>query len=341
MPAAAEPIRIATFNTELARDGPGLFLRDILADEAPDILAAADLIAASGADIILLQGIDYDHDQHGLAAFRDTVGRLGADYPHVFSAMPNAGVRSGQDLDGDGYSDDARDAHGFGWFAGQGGMAVLSRWPVTMRHDFTHLLWADLPNNSLLKTDPAHKERRLSSVVHWVLEVSPAPGPTLTLLAWHGTPPVFDGPEDLNGRRNEDETRLWRAYLDGALGGSPPKAHFVLAGTANADPLDGEGLKTGITQLLTDARLQDPRPKSARGSRAAAEQGKANRFHRGDPAHDTADWPDRDAGPGNLRVDYILPSADWTIIDAGILWPETPGQEASRHGLVWVDLTPR
>ena len=73
----------------------------------------------------------------------------------------------------------------------------------------------------------------------------------------------------------------------------------------------------------------------------------ANPGHRGDPALDTADWRE-DGGPGNLRADYVLPSADFRILDAGVFWPapEDPkagllGSErdgATRHRLVWVDL---
>ena len=38
-----------------------------------------------------------------------------------------------------------------------------------------------------------------------------------------------------------------------------------------------------------------------------------------------------------MRVDYILPSRDWQIVDAGVHWAK--GDVASRHALVWVDLT--
>jgi len=40
----------------------------------------------------------------------------------------------------------------------------------------------------------------------------------------------------------------------------------------------------------------------------------------------------------------VLPSADWSVADAGVFWPapDTPGHTealaASRHRLVWVDL---
>jgi hypothetical protein len=68
-----------------------------------------------------------------------------------------------------------------------------------------------------------------------------------------------------------------------------------------------------------------------------------NAAHRGDPARDTADWPDDFGAPGNLRVDYVLPSSDWRILGAGVWWPEA-GEEAevasaaSRHRMVWVDV---
>ena len=77
------------------------------------------------------------------------------------------------------------------------------------------------------------------------------------------------------------------------------------------------------------------------GARLAAD---AN--HRGDPALDTADWPDD--GPGNLRVSYVLPSTTFTVTRAGVFWPAAgdpraallggEGLAAGPHHLVWVDL---
>jgi len=83
--------------------------------------------------------------------------------------------------------------------------------------------------------------------------------------------------------------------------------------------------------LLADRRLQDPAPRSAYGLRAF------NPDHSGDPALDTADWSD--PVPGNLRVDYVLPSAGLTIVGSGVVWPQEADRvAASHHGLVWVDL---
>jgi hypothetical protein len=57
---------------------------------------------------------------------------------------------------------------------------------------------------------------------------------------------------------------------------------------------------------------------------------------------DTADWTD--PFPGNMRVDYVLPSMEWTILDSGVIWPSSDDtlagitETASRHHLVWVDI---
>ena len=51
------------------------------------------------------------------------------------------------------------------------------------------------------------------------------------------------------------------------------------------------------------------------------------------PGTRIVDW----SQTGPMRVDYILPSRDWQVLDAGLIWPE--GEDASRHALVWVDLT--
>lgn len=335
-------IRIATYNTELSRDGPGLFLRDILKREAPDIEAATRLIAEARADVIVLQGVDYDLGLVALSALRDRIGEAGVVYPHLFAGRPNSGIALKIDIDGDGRRDGARDAQGYGRFAGAGGMAVLSRWPVTLAADHSEFLWRDLTAGLIAPNDAAHRVQRLSSVAHWTLEVTPEDSQPVTLMTFHATPPVFDGPEDRNGRRNHDEAAFWLQLLDGALKIAPPEVRFVLLGVANLDPVDGEGRPEALQALLSHPKLQDPKPASARARLAAQDERGVNSNHRGDPALDTANWRD-DPGPGNLRVDYVLPSADWTITGSGVLWGEPIARDGEvqppmRHGLVWVDL---
>ena len=328
----ADTLRIATFHTELSRKGPGLLLRDIL-DGDPQAEAVAEVVAHAAPDVLILQGIDYDHGQAALSALRDLIEAEGMAYPHIFSLRPNSGMASGHDLDGDGRLGEPEDAQGYGWFAGEGGMAILSRHPVDLAgvQDFSDLLWKDLPG--AIPDEGMNAEvQRLSSVGHWAVPITIGDR-RLTLLTFHATPPVFDGPEDRNGRRNHDEIRFWQLYLDGAFGAAPTQ-RFVIAGDANLDPFDSDGRQEAIRALLADPRLQDPMPRSA-GAAMAADQG-----HAGPDAADTVDWD----GPGRLRVDYVLPSADWTVAASGVVWP-APGAEgheaaltASRHRLVWVDL---
>ena len=60
---------------------------------------------------------------------------------------------------------------------------------------------------------------------------------------------------------------------------------------------------------------------------------------------DTADFPEADdpvkPGPGNLRLSYVLPDARMRVTGAGVYWPEKAitVAAASRHRLVWVDVT--
>jgi len=303
------------------------------------VRTAAETIVSAAPDILVLTGFDFDHDGHALAAFAAVLGRMGIDFPHRFAKPPNTGLQTGRDLDGDGRIGGARDAQGYGAFAGQAGMVILSRHPIdaARARDFSGLLWADLPG-SLGAEDPASDIQRLSTTGHWEVPIDLPDGARILVLAYYATPPVFDGPEDRNGRRNHDETAFWTALIDGRLTLPPPDAPFVIAGDANLDPLDGDGRGAAMATLLAHPRIIDPQPGSPEGAVRAARDGGVNRTHRGDPSLDTADWLDGPGAPGNLRVDYVLPSSDWQAVDAGTLWPADGS--GLRHALVWVDLRP-
>lgn len=334
-------LRIATFATELERDGPGLLLRDIRKGKDPQVIAVARVVADAQPDILVLQGIDFDHNNQALKALRDVIEVHGWEMAHVFAAMPNSGVSTRVDMDGDGRRGQPRDAQGYGEFLGQGGMAILSRHPIRYDtvQDFSQLLWRDIPNASLPITEAgpfpsqdALEIQRLSSVSHWVIPIL-VEERVLNIMTFHATAPVFDGPEDRNGHRNHDEIVFWLRYLDGAMG-DIPTGSFVLAGNANLDPVDGEGRKSAINMLLADPRFQDPAPARA----GDPEQGVG---HQGDPKLDTAAWPE--PIPGHLRVSYVLPSRDLSVRGSGVFWPNSgPMAEtvsvASRHRLIWVDL---
>lgn len=336
-------LRIATYNVQMSRRGPGILLRDILRGKDPRIAAAAGVIAHVAPDILLLTGFDWDLRLAALGAFRDRLGAAGVRYEHMLSLRPNTGMATGLDLDRDGRTGGARDAQGFGRYPGEGGMAILSRYPFAPElRDFSAFLWKDLPGNLIppgYYPDEVLEVLRLPTTGHWDVGVKLG-GREIRLLSYLASPPVFDGPEDRNGRRNSDETRFWQLYLDGQIAGGPPPGPFVIIGDANLDPEDGDGRGDAMRDLLARPDLQDPLPQSAGGAAAATAQGGPNAAHRGPPSLDTADWSE-EKGPGNLRVDYVLPSRAFKVLDAGVFWPATAGsgaQEASRHRLVWVDV---
>ena len=289
-------------------------LEDLLsARPDPQIEAVLAGVVALRADVLLLTGIDHDTNLVALTALADRLAAAGAPYPYRFATAPNAGVPTGLDLDGDGRLGAPRDAMGYGAFRGQGGMALLSRLPLGPATDYSGFLWADLPGASLPPdmTEAARKMQRLSSVNHWQVPVLLPGGGQLAVLGFAATPPVFDGPEDRNGRRNHDEAAFWLRLLEGALPYPPPKGPFVLMGDANLDPADGDGRPEALRALLAGPHLQDPRP---RGSSDRQEPD-----HKGDAALDTAYYDPATGGPGGLRVDYVLPSAGLRVLGAGVL----------------------
>lgn len=293
------------------------------------------MIVALDADLLILTGFDGDARRHALTAFARSLQRAGQPYPHLYAPQGNAGVPTGFDADADGRPNEAADAQGWGRFPGSGGLAVLSRFPLRedQVQDHSAFLWRDLPQALLPPdTDPGLAAvQRLSSHAHVILPVDIGTA-RLSLLLWHATPPAFDGPEDRNGRRNHDEAAFWLHLLDGALPIAPPQGLVLLAGTANLDPLDGDGRPEALQSLLTHPALQDPAP---RGTHGRAEPG-----HAGDPALDTALYDDL----GGLRLSFLLPDSRLTLRAAGVLWPPPddplalPLATASHHHPLWVDI---
>jgi hypothetical protein len=379
----------------------------------------AEVIQKVNADVLLVNEFDFDrngvptadsiasplgYSSQAAKLFQDNflsvshggaaTGRSAAapiSYAYRHTPNTNTGLASGLDLDNNGSIGGGNDAFGFGNFGGQFGFTIYSKHEIVNVRSFQTFLWKDMPGN-LLTNDPtagannlanfySPQERnalRLSSKNHVdvTLRIN---GQLVHFLTAHPTPPVFDGAEDRNGKRNHDEIRFWRDYIHGAsyiyddagsFGGLAAGSHFVIAGDYNADLCDGDSYKApcvardqpglgpnAIGQLLLDPRVNASfAPASAGGVVAAAASGNANLAHLQDAALDTADF--NDAAPGNLRVDYVLPSAtaDMQVTGSGVFWP-TPsdadyalvgsfgnqalyaGFPTSDHKALWVDVT--
>jgi 3-phytase/alkaline phosphatase D len=368
-------VRFATFNASLNRNEEGQLVQDLTTPDNAQAQTIAEIIQRTRPDVLLIN--EFDFVAEGLAAelFQEnylSISQNGARpifYPYHFVAPSNTGIPSGFDLDNDGSIGGPNDAFGFGFFPGQFGMAVYSKFPIDAENvrTFQLFLWKDMPG-ALLPDDPSTPEPadwysedelavfRLSSKSHWDVPIL-IHGNTVHLLASHPTPPVFDGPEDRNGTRNHDEIRFWADYLlparsayiyddQGQSGGLARGELFVIVGDMNADPFDGDSVP-GAAQQLLDHPLVNTKatPSSAGAVEQSFLQGGVNLTHIGNPAFDTADFAEP---PGNLRVDYVLPHKSLNITDAAVFWPTSTDPlfplvgtfpfPSSDHRLVWIDV---
>ncbi len=373
----ATSVRFASFNAYLNRPEAGQLSADLLAGD-PQARSVAEIIQRVRPDVLLINEFDLDQASQNSSAAIDPValflrnylsvsqsGHPPIDYDFAFYSGVNTGVASGMDLDNDGRNDGPADAYGYGQFPGQYGMLLLSRFPIDSNavRTFQHLPWLAMPGNLLPQPFYSQDEAAvlpLSSKSHWDIPLI-VRDKVVHVLAAHPTPPVFDGPEDRNGRRNFDEIRLWSDYIwsgsrasyivddAGQQGGLKGRSRFVIMGDYNADPNDGDSRAGAIAQLLDHPRVNSGRPPGSQGGRLeAVREGQRNAEHVGDPVFDTVDI---DAGrAGNLRIDYVLPSKRGLRIRCGgVFWParDEEGRNlvgdgdpivSSDHRLVWQDL---
>ncbi|XZE45518.1 endonuclease/exonuclease/phosphatase family protein [Pirellulaceae bacterium SH467] len=369
-------VRIATFNMALNRKAPGELLKGLEAGDAQAKKIAA-IVQWVSPDLLLANEVDYDGGKSATLLREEYLNnesiltkrhRPHQPYLYQFVAPVNTGVPSGVDLNTDGTTDGPDDAWGYGAFPGQYGMVIFSRYPIQTEAVMTYqkFLWRDLPdalrpgvgdrNTDAWKphyADDVWNQLRLSSKSHWLVPVSIG-SKRIQILAAHPTPPVFDGPEDRNGCRNHDEIRFLHdiaANADylvddlGRSGGATASDPFVILGDLNADPTDGSGTASAIQQLLGSPLIQSEFvPSSRGGAEASSIQKRANVGQKGNPQYDTGDFNDRE--PGNLRVDFVLPSRSLRITGGGVFWPtveemkslEVDIKDASDHHLVWLDV---
>ncbi len=345
--AQGKEIRVATYNVafDFARERElAAALRDGTNAHAKKV---AEVVQIIQPDVLLLNEFDFDEFGTGATRMNDKFfnvsqgeGRVAQNYPYRYVSISNTGIHSGFDLDNldgvvstPGTTQYGGDAYGFGEFPGKYGMAVFSKYPIDLENvkTFEKVLWKDQPNNLLPRTFYSSEEQavfRLSSKSHWDLPIL-VDNRVFHFLVSHPTPPVFDGPEDRNGKRNHDEIKLWADYLtqgenDYLGGGLQEGSRFVIAGDQNADPLRGDSVNQAIQQLLKHPKVNASFTPERTGAAALAAK------------NDTAQF--------NLRVDYVLPSKTGFEIQGGaVFWPSS-GQDGadlvtvSDHRLVYLDL---
>ncbi len=366
-------LRIATFNVSMEAlnylpsgsdkntTASSNALAQALEQDHQQIKNIAEIIQRVNPDVILLNEFDGNDSSHqslkkflGQYLAKSQHGQTGLNYPYFYQGPVNTGVASGYDLNNDNKKGELpNDAYGYGLYSGHFAMALLSKYPINEEKIRTFQLfkWRDMPN-ALKPLDPesnipwyseqAWKNFRLSSKSHWDIPLN-INGNELHILASHPTPPVFDGPEDRNGKRNHDEIRFWADYLtpntagyiyddNNHFGGLATDKAFVILGDLNADAIDGNAIKSGIKSLTQHPRVMDPKPSSVGG--------KVHRKENPNAQYHTAFW--------GMRADYVLPAkAQLNVLGSGIFWPTENEPEfrlikgraaSSDHRLVWVDI---
>jgi endonuclease/exonuclease/phosphatase family metal-dependent hydrolase len=370
--ASEQSLRVATFNVsieatnylsrkEIAYDpSRSKIVKDLLDDgDHSQIKNIAEIIQRTRPDVVLLNEFDYIADpKQGIELFIKNYLNVSQneqpsiDYPYHYIAPVNTGLASPYDLDNDGKKTGlAGDAYGFGYYPGQYGMALLSRYPIKHQQIRTlqTFLWKDMPdalqptNDDGIRWYSAEEwaHIKLSSKSHWDIPIETNAG-IINIIAAHPTPPTFDGTEDRNGKRNHDEIRLLHDYLsnatyivddNGIKGGLKAGSRFVVMGDLNSSPNEGDAIKGAIQGLLAHPLVDS-------SCTPTSQAGKLLRPDKPFAAEHTAAW--------GLRVDYVLPSkGGLRVKQCGLFWPTTDDSQhaliatrkaSSDHRLVWVDL---
>ncbi|SMY35861.1 Endonuclease/Exonuclease/phosphatase family protein [Photobacterium malacitanum] len=361
-------LRVAMYNISMSDTEPEKILALTSSSNNPRLRRLAAIIQHAAADVILL--CEFDHlgaggDDGALANFCDNYLSVGQydqrpiKYPYRLCPATNTGLLTGIDLNNDGVISLPADGMGFGHFHGNFGFVLLSKYPIQNENirSWQHMLWNKMPNALIPRdfySDEAIDILRLSSKNHLIVPIE-YDQQVINLVCCHPTPPVFDGPERRNAKRNHDEIQLVCDILDnvdyleddrGNRGGLSNEQSFIVLGDLNADVVDGDGLKAPIKQLLNHSRIHQQvshgalTPKSDGGSEYRPWQRRKGRRN---------EWTHL----GGMRLDYVLPSDDLTVLDSGVFWPskkhplrqlilDDKGREkptaGSDHRLVWVDI---
>lgn len=372
MPASATDITFATFNVSMeaqnylprGETGDATVLTQLLKQgQHSQIRNIAHIIQLVRPDVLLLNEFDYIADpKQGIQAFikqylnQAQADASAIDYPYFYYSTVNTGQPSSFDLDNDGKATDkGADAWGFGFYPGQYGMVLLSKYPIQTERirTFQHFKWQDMPNYlPTIKADgspwyskEAWQKFPLSSKSHWHIPLT-INNKTVHVLASHPTPPAFDGAEKRNVKRNHDEIRFWTDYITngkadyiyddkGGRGGLEPNARFVIMGDQNASAdNEGDAINSAISGLVNHKKINNRLTPSSKGGAQHSPDNPVAAFH-------TAAW--------RMRADYVLPSKQgFEVKQAGVFWPATDEPHyhlvASRHAssdhrMVWLKLS--
>lgn len=368
---AEDGLVFAEYNVE------GLTTERAFGGDDEQLQAAAEVVQRTPEpDVLTICEIDNNfqsgersHTHTGEAFLRNYLnvpqddGLEGVDYDYFYAPESNTGVPSGIDAFKDGHAlepgDDAygEDAWGFGQYPGQYALGIYSKYPIDVEgvRTMRRLRWRDVPGHRIPTTDVVESELdadeepmgwlteaetrrfRVSSKTHADVPIRIGDETVHAVIA-HPTPPAFDGPENFNGRRNHGENKLLGDYVrgadyvyddDGCVGGLEPDEAFVVMGDLNAEPGQENNFDAVGEHVIDNPRINVEGTPTSPGGRAAGDE----RW--------TAAW--------ERRADYVLPSAEFDVLDSAVYWPDPDAEPdlhatataASDHFMVWSEVALR
>jgi hypothetical protein len=368
----SQSVRFATFNISLSDNQAGVARNWVSKPNDPRLNNLAEIIRSVNADVLLLCEMDHPAcggDDGTISQFLTNYLFMTKNkeklpiYPYYYAPASNTGVlpSSNQSLHcDDKIAKRPVDALGFGFHEGQYGFVLLSKYPILFNdiRTWQKTLWRDFPHSQMpldYYTETAQNILPLSSKNHVSVPIQIG-NKHIHVLACHPTPPVFDGEEKRNWKRNSDELRLLMSMFDGtseipddrgnkkALSNSTA---FVVMGDLNADPISGDGDKKAIQRLLHHSMIHLDISKGKLCPRSQG--GIKHRPYRPQSRQFSAHWTHL----SGLRLDYVLPSVHLKPTQSGVYWPtlsdpfaknlqdakqKMSAEGSSDHRLVWVDV---
>jgi|Deesub1362A_J573_1020465.scaffolds.fasta_scaffold00048_15 endonuclease/exonuclease/phosphatase family metal-dependent hydrolase len=285
-----------------------LGLEKLRKESHPQVQAALQVLRRFAPQLLSVNELDCS--AQALALLLQGLSQTGLQYPYYYQGPTNSGLPTGLRP--------PFEQRGFGRYEGQYGMALLSQLPLGRARSFEGFPWREL-RESYLREELQKVPQGFPLFSTNFFDVPLRLGDTLVrVLLLHATVPVGGYFQKF---RNADQLRFLKAYIQ-ELGGQP----FVIMGDLNADPVRGEGIREAIGELLGCPLLQDALPAEPTFLEGGGVQ---------EPALDEEGL--------SLRLDYILPSRHFQVLDAGLYRPQEPQQwrlvrQASDHFFLWMDV---
>ena len=151
-----QTVRFATFNASFDRTAADVLPAEMAAGNNQQIKNVAEILQRTRPDVVLLNEFDHDGIGEDETVVKDFIanylkqsqnGTEAIDYPYFYIVPTNTGLAE-HDLNDDGEVTVPTDTYGFGFYHGQYGFIVLSKYELDTKNlrSFQKFLWKDMPD---------------------------------------------------------------------------------------------------------------------------------------------------------------------------------------------------